>query len=158
MDVQRISPIKIKNADTLAVTDPIQMEEGRLLLSFPLLIWLLALSVAVGESVEVGESDICEGLMILMKVLLDVENVDIITGVCVPSLVGLDDVSILEETADPLVVGVDISGCVGLLFEDCVGAVSGGVDIGGYKLEKAETWPGEGTNIVNVADWEVQPA
>jgi hypothetical protein len=35
--VQRIIPIRIRNAETLAATDPIQIEEGALSPSLPLL-------------------------------------------------------------------------------------------------------------------------
>ena len=45
IDIHKIKPIKIRNAQTLAVMEPIQMEEG--LLSMPLAL-ALALALALG--------------------------------------------------------------------------------------------------------------
>lgn len=56
--LQRMSPMKIRNTLTLAVTEPIQIEEGLLSLTLPLLAWLAASSVAVEGVVELRLGDI----------------------------------------------------------------------------------------------------
>jgi hypothetical protein len=54
--VQRIIPIRIRNAETLAATDPIQIEEGALSLPLPLLGWLASFA-AFEASMEVGPAE-----------------------------------------------------------------------------------------------------
>jgi hypothetical protein len=151
-----MSPIRMRKAETLAVTDPIQMEEGLLLL----LSWLLAwLASGVGDGVDVDAKglDICEGVVTVVNVAPELEKVVLMMKTVVSSS-EVAEVTRSDDVGCRFVMVVEVSilarsDSVDFLVGDRGEGSSGGVGLGVSVVAKDDGWePGEGMIKVAAAE------
>jgi hypothetical protein len=137
-DLHNISPIRMRKAHTLAVTDPIQIEEGSLSLPLLLLAWLTS---EVGEAIVV-ELDNLAGVVMVVKVVPKVETVVAMIEALTLVTDGDEVVMMFDGVDDPTVGLVTGSVCDGPDLDEVV--------VGGGGCAHV-FWPTKGMHTVVVA-------
>lgn len=146
----------MRKAETLAVTDPIQMEEGPLSLLFWLLAWLVS-GVCDGVDVDAKGLDICEGVVMVVNVAPELEKVGLMMETVGPSP-EVAEVTRSNEVDCRFFMVVEVfvlarSDSVDFLDGDGVEGASEGVGLGVSVVAKDDGWePGEGMIKVAAAE------